>query len=211
MNVYEENKIIEKAVDVIKNRGVVILPADTVYGIFGGLFFPNAVERVYKIKGRERHKPFGICCTNTNVQDLSNLNPTARILMDHFWPGPLSIILNKKKVIPKLFTDNPTVLLLSPKNRILSEVVKRSSIPIFSTTCNFSGDEEITESRLLHPFKNLVDFIGTVDNFPFHLKVSTIVNCVQQPPKVVRCGAIEIQQIRNIIPTVEKDLDLLIR
>ncbi|GAB1542617.1 hypothetical protein NUACC21_52910 [Scytonema sp. NUACC21] len=62
IDMYEE-EVIAKAVKVIENQGVVILPADTVYGIFGGLFFPDVVEKVYKIKGRKRQKPFGIYCT----------------------------------------------------------------------------------------------------------------------------------------------------
>ncbi|WP_460204362.1 L-threonylcarbamoyladenylate synthase, partial [Scytonema sp. NUACC21] len=154
----------------------------------------------------------GIYCTKQNVEELGELNLTARRLIDHFWPGPLSIIVNKKEIISDTFTNNnPTILLLSAKNRVLSEVVRRCSIPIFSTTCNFSGEKEITESSMLKPFENLVDFIGVVQNFHFHSRVTTTVNCIEQPPKIIRHGAINVQQIKDVIPEIQENLSLLIQ
>ncbi|OAD21260.1 Sua5/YciO/YrdC/YwlC family protein, partial [Candidatus Thiomargarita nelsonii] len=101
---------IRRAVNIVNNGGVVILPADTVYGFFCSAVRREAVERVYQSKQREKRKPFVIYTNKDKVSEVVELNEIAQHLINELWPKALSLILHKKAIIADWFTqNNPTV------------------------------------------------------------------------------------------------------
>lgn len=193
---------IQQVVRIIENGGVVIMPADTVYGIYGNALNQDSLERAYAIKGRKRGKPFGIVATENTVSQWVVLNVMAETLIQQCWPAPISIIAEKNQQrIPEFFSGSePGLLVVCAQNDFLSQVVEQCRVPIFSTTCNLAGDDEAREVEDLKPFRHLVDRVVENHFFEFSGTPSTIVHVMGENPIVLREGAYSIQQLQEQIP-----------
>lgn len=207
----DSETLVREAVEVIDRGGVVILPADTVYGLMGSIDHREAVERVYRIKQRPRHKPFGVFTHRDRLDEISRPNAAAREIAQAFWPGPTSLIVEKSARVPAWFSEKSSLLVLSARNGILAEVVARAKSPIFSSTCNLAGEVEATRVDQLEPFVDQVDFVGAVDGLDFIQKTSTIVNCLEDPPTVIRRGAVGVEILREVVPDLRVDTGALIQ
>ena len=203
--------LVRRAVEVIDRGGVAILPADTVYGLMGSIDSREAVERVYRIKQRPRHKPFGVFTNQDRLDEVAVTNATARGIARRFWPGPTSLIVEKTDRVPDWFTEQSSLLVLSARNPVLAEIVARAKSPVFSTTCNMAGEAEATRIEQLAPFVDQVDLVGVIDGMEFTQKTSTIVNCLVDPPSVLRPGATDVDAIRGIVPRLRVDTSALIQ
>jgi L-threonylcarbamoyladenylate synthase len=203
---------IRKVVQTMADGGVVVLPADTAYGIFGNALNKDAVEKVYALKSRERRKPFGLFSPPGLIDHYAIVNDIAKTLMLKFWPGPLSFILKKKATIPDWFTNNlDSVLIVNFTNPVMSSIISQVPFPLFSTTCNISGEPEMKSSEEIGVFSGKVDRIIADDASVKYKEVTTIVNCTISPPKVIRSGAIPYEILRNFMNEIEKDESLIIK
>ena len=207
------DNLIQRAVEIIENGGVVILPADTVYGIYGNALSEEAIERVYQIKGRKRGKPFGIVSTKSKVADVVELNPLSAELVERCWPAPISLIAPKNNAtIPFFFSGAEAgLLVVSASNEVLAAIVERCRVPIFSTTCNLAGEDEARTPEDLDPFRPLVDLVIENDFFEFAGTPSTIVNTMGDQPIVIREGAYPVGQLMARIDGIKVDRNLLIQ
>ena len=203
---------IEKAVEIINNDGVVILPADTVYGLFAKATSKSAVERVYEVKKRERRKPFVIYTNKDKVSDICQMNDTSKKLVEEIWPQALSLILPKKDIIENWFTqDRPTVAVMTAQNALISEVIKRVNAPVLGTTVNISGEPEMKKFTEVEIFKEQVDLIYDNDQLIIYNKPSTMVDCTISPPKVARLSSLSVEQLQNTIPEIDLGLERRIK
>lgn len=203
--------LVREAVEVIDGGGVVILPADTVYGLMGSMDHRDAVERVYRIKQRPRHKPFGVFTNTERLDEVGVPNAAARQIAEAFWPGPASLIVEKSRRVPAWFSEEASLLVLSARNRILADIVARAKSPIFSSTCNVAGEAEAIQIDQLEPFVDHVDFVGAVEGMDFTRKTSTIINCLMDPPSVIRRGAVPIETVQRVVPDLQVDTGALIQ
>lgn len=198
-------KLINEAVRIIENGGVVILPADTVYGIFGNALNEQTIDRVYQIKGRKRGKPFGIVSSKTKVSGIVQMNAASTIVVNSCWPAAISLIAPKRTdVIPAFFSgDEPGLLVVNAQNQVLSKIVEKCSVPIFSTTCNLAGETEAKTIEDLEPFRTKVDMVLENHYFDFKGRPSTIVNTMGEAPVLIREGAhsaVELgTQVKNLV------------
>jgi len=205
--------LIQQAVEIIENGGVVILPADTIYGIYGNALSEESIERVYRIKGRKRSKPFGIVSTKSKIADIVQLNPLSVELVDRCWPAPISLIAPKNnEIIPFFFSGAEAgLLVVSASNEVLTGIVERCQVPIFSTTCNLAGEDEARTVEDLERFRPLVDLVIENDFFEFAGTPSTIVNTMGDQPIVIREGAYPVEQIMARIDGIKVDCNSLIQ
>lgn len=206
-------QLADQAVNIIENGGVVILPADTVYGIYGSAVNEDAINRVYAIKGRKRGKPFGIVSTKSKVTEVVELNDVSLSIIDNCWPAPISIIAQKKgSAIPEFFSgDEPGLLVVCAQNRLLAKVAENCRVPIFSTTCNLAGEDEAKTPSDLDPFRTLVDFVAENDFFEFEGNPSTIVNAMGERPTVIREGAYPTAKLEASIDGISVNTQMLIQ
>lgn len=185
---------------IIKDGGIVVFPTETVYGLGTNGLDAKAIEKLYKIKKRPFSKPISLL-----VSDMEMIKNVARDitdmeykLMNAFFPGPFTIILKKKDVVPNILTANgETVGIRIPDNEIARSLIEYSGVPIATTSANISGKESGTNMEsILKQFKDGVDFY--INGGESKIGVgSTIVKVIDGNPIILRQGSISRNQIFN--------------
>lgn len=184
--------------EIINKGGIVIFPTETVYGIGTNGLDANAVKKLYNIKKRPLNKPISLLVSDFDMINKITRNITKKEyeLMEKFFPGPLTIILNKKDIVPDIVTANTdTVGIRMPSNEITRKLIQYAGVPIAAPSANISGEPSNTNlDNLINIFKNDVDYyidggeckIGTA---------STIIKVIDEVPYILRKGNITEEQI----------------
>lgn len=198
IKIYPENpnqKEIDKVVKILQDGGLVIYPTDTVYAIGCDALNVRAVEKICRMKGINPAKSnLSIIC-----YDLSNISEYAKVdthtfkLMKKNLPGAFTFILNTTSSLPKIYKDKKTVGIRVPDNNIIREIVRILGNPVLTTSVK--NDDEIieysTDPELMdEKYENIVDLI--VDGGYGGLEASTIVDCTDGEPTIVRQGKGEL-------------------
>ena len=145
-----EPSLIRYAADQIRAGEVLGMPTDTFYGLAADPFNLRAVERVYEIKSRSRHKPLSLLIESVDqAKELAkDLPDEFYALAKKFWPGPLTMIVRAGSRLPLKVTANTgNVALRVPNAAIPLEVIKAAAIPITATSANLSGESECTTAE----------------------------------------------------------------
>lgn len=159
----EKDRKIEKTAQIIRDGGLVLFPTETVYGIGANALNDNAVKKIYIAKGRETDIPLILHISDMDMlsQIADNISELEYRLMDVFWPGPFTIVLNKKDGIANIATCNGnTVWIRMPSNKIAHDLIKKSNCPIAAPSANISGKPSGT--RLQYIIKELQDKVDYV-------------------------------------------------
>lgn len=195
-----EASLIRYAADQIRAGEVLGMPTDTFYGLAADPFNLRAVDRVYDIKSRSRHKPLSLLIESTDqAEELAKPLPDEFYrLARKFWPGPLTMIVKAASRLPLKVTANTgNVALRVPNANIPLAVVQAAGIPITATSANLSGEAECTTALAVRD--QLVDRIGIiVDGGTSPREVaSTIVDLTDEETRwqIIREGAIPAQEI----------------
>ena len=196
IRLYNENpkfNDILKAVEILRNGGVIIYPTDTIYGIGCDCTKPKAVERVARIKNMRPDKPdcSFIFYDLSHISDYCKPIPNSIFkLMKKNLPGPFTFVLNANSNIPKLFKNSrKNIGIRVPDNNIIREIVKELGNPIMSTSVHDDDEiiEYITDPELIHEkYGDQVDLVidgGYGDNRP-----STVLDCSNGEPTLLRIG-----------------------
>jgi tRNA threonylcarbamoyl adenosine modification protein (Sua5/YciO/YrdC/YwlC family) len=195
-----EPSLIRYAADQIRSGQVLGMPTDTFYGLAADPFNLRAVDRVYEIKSRSRHKPLSLLIESVDqAEELSHALPEEfYALARRFWPGPLTIIVKASSRLPLKVTANTgNVALRVPKSQIPLAVVQAAQIPITATSANLSGESECTTAIAVRDqLKDRISIIVDGGASPREV-ASTIVDLTDQEARwrVLREGAIPSQEI----------------
>ena len=197
----DNTKNLKLAANVIKNGGIVIFPTETVYGIGTNGLDSEAVKKLYEVKNRSLTKPISLLVSNFDMinQVAKDIKEMEYKIMKNFFPGPLTIILNKKSCVPDILTANGnTVGIRMPDNEIALKLIELSEVPIATPSANISGKPSGTN---IEDIKK--DFEGKVDLFIDNGKSkigngSTIVKVENNEIKILRQGVITKEQIKAI-------------
>jgi len=153
-------KNIKKARKILKNGGVIIYPTDTLYGLGADIFNREAVERIFRIKGRDFKKPLSIMVSSLKqIKNLAWVNQKQEKLIKTILPGPFTVLLKKKKKISYNITaGSEKVGLRIPASKICRQLSK--DMPITTTSANVSGFQpDLNINKIAKKFKNQTDFI----------------------------------------------------
>lgn len=209
--VLDENNLDKAALDeagkVIRKGGLVAFPTETVYGLGANALDKDAVKKIFIAKGRPQDNPLIVHVADFNIENLvTGISDTAKKLMKRFWPGPLTIILNKSSVIPDVTSAGlPSVGIRMPSNIIAREFIKASKVPISAPSANISGRPSPTEvSRCIEDLEGKVEFILGGGSCEVGLE-STIVDCTVNPPCVLRPGGITLDMLKEVEPSIYID------
>lgn len=204
------NKDIEKiqeAAKIIHNGGIVTFPTETVYGLGANALDEEAVKKIFVAKGRPQDNPLIVHVANKDITPLVKEVPeVARKLINKFWPGPLTIILKKKDLIPNITSANlDTIGIRMPNNDVALKLIELSKKPIAAPSANISGRPSPTDiERCIEDLNGRVDYILGGSKSEVGVE-STIVDCTVNPPVVLRPGGITLEMLKEIDPEIEID------
>lgn len=189
-----DNRLIKQAVDVLKSGGVIIFPTDTVYSMGCDLYSKKGLNELAKLKNIKLNKAnFSIICSDLShlSEYVKQLDRSVFKLLKQSLPGPFTFILNATNEIPRLFdTNRKEIGIRIPNNEIVLEIVKLLGNPIATTSLH--NDEDTIADYFADPymiyerFDEDVPFI--IDGGYGHLDASTVVDCTNGSPEIIRQG-----------------------
>ena len=193
---------LQKIAQVIKDGGVAVFPTETVYGIGVNGTNENAIKKLYKIKNRPYDKPISLLVNSFDMINkvAKDISDTEYKLMKAFFPGPLTIILNKKAIVPNILTANTnTVGIRMPENEIALKLIKYANVPIATSSSNISGKPSRTNVQdIMRDFEDEVDIYIDEGKSKIGL-ASTVVQIIDNKLHILRKGAVSEEQIAKIL------------
>ncbi|OQX82902.1 threonylcarbamoyl-AMP synthase [candidate division KSB1 bacterium 4484_87] len=199
---HPDSEELDKAVAIIENGGVIGYPTDTIYGLGADINNDQAVEKVFALKQRQKDKPILILAAwLEQVQSLTEFfSEQAKLLASYFWPGPLTMIFPAANHVNPLVTGTVgTIGVRIPSHRVSLELIRRSGVPITSTSANLSGAPNPTSAEdVIAAFGDKLDAVIDTGPSPTSLP-STIVSVVSAEIKIIREGAISRRKIEEVI------------
>jgi len=188
--------------DLLLRGEVVAVPTETVYGLAADALNPEAVEKIYSIKGRPSHNPLIIHVANIQTAErYVTLNPTAKKLMDAFWPGSLTLVLKKKTCIPDIVTAGlKTVGIRCPRHEAMHSILEHLDRPLAAPSANPSN--YISPTRVEHVTSHLEGRLHyAVDGGVCEAGVeSTILDVSDESsPKLLRPGPVTLEELENFL------------
>ena len=194
--------MIEKAGELIKQGKIVIFPTETVYGIGTNGLDGNAVKKLYKVKQRPLNKPISLLVANMDMVNLiaKDITEVEYKIMKSFFPGPLTIILKKKEIVPDIVSaGRDTVGVRMPRGDVARKLVELAGVPIAAPSANISGEPSGTNlQEIMKHFDGKVDYCIDGGNSELGL-ASTIVQVIDEKPIILRQGSITLEQINKIL------------
>lgn len=203
-----ENDAFSMASDILRNGGLVAFPTETVYGLGGNALDPRASEKIYAAKGRPSDNPLIVHIANrADVAELaSEIPPIAEKLMDRFWPGPMTIIFNKKDIVPKETTGGlDTVAIRMPSHPDAARLIRESGVYIAAPSANASGrPSPSTAQHVEEDLSGRIDMI--LDGGPVDIGIeSSIIDVTGDVPVILRPGFITRKDFSELIGEVYID------
>ena len=196
------NNLIKIASDIIKKGGLVAFPTETVYGLGADAFNEKAVKKIFEVKGRPPDNPLIVHISKKrDIFKLTKRIPySAKILIRKFWPGPLTLVLEKSEKIPDIVTAGlNTVAIRMPNHRVALRLIDYSNTPIAAPSANKSGKPSPTLAKhVIEDFKDEIDCI--IDSGETNIGLeSTVIDLTEDPPILLRPGAITKEMLEKVI------------
>lgn len=192
------------AVDVLRNGGMVAFPTDTVYGLGSLAFDATSVDRLYVAKGRSHEKAIAILLTGTEqlVQVAQGLSPSTLKLAEKFWPGPLTLVVQKHPNVPDSISPLPTVGVRVPDHLVALKLLAMAG-PLAVTSANLSGEPNTNSAKeVMEQLNGRIHLIIDGGRSPGGIP-STVVDCTTPAPTVLRPGPISIRDIEKMLEKPE--------
>ena len=203
LDLREDNDYIKlkEVAEIIKDGGIVVFPTETVYGIGVNALNEDAVKRLYEVKQRPLDKAISLLVSDIEMieQVAKDITELEYALIKEFFPGPLTIILNKKDIVPDIVTaGGSTVGVRMPANEITLRLIEYAKVPIAAPSANISGHPSGTElNTIMSEFEENVDYY--IDGGKSKLGLaSTIVQGIDGVPHILREGSITKEQIEEV-------------
>lgn len=202
------NGIYIQAGEILRNGGLVAFPTETVYGLGGNALDISASGRIYKAKGRPSDNPLIVHIADIDALDnlCTEVSDTAKKLAEEFWPGPLTMIMRKKEVVPDTITGGlDTVAVRMPVHPVAMELIRKSGLYIAAPSANTSGRPSPTTAQ--HVYQDLngkIDMI--IDGGSVEIGIeSTIIDVTGDIPMILRPGYITQEMLECVIGEVKVD------
>ncbi len=194
-------KQIEQGVEIIRRGGVIAFPTDTVYGLGAGAYIEPAIERIFKVKQRppEMALPLLLADASQIHEVARDLPPHAWRLIKRFWPGGLTLVVYRTKIIKDIITaGGDTVAIRMPDHPVARSLIRGSGMPIIGTSANISSQSPVlTAEDVRRQIGDKVDLI--IDGEPVPLGIeSTVVDVTGEVAVILREGAVSREEIAKV-------------
>ncbi|HKJ80908.1 MAG TPA: L-threonylcarbamoyladenylate synthase [Ignavibacteriaceae bacterium] len=183
-------RYINKAVNILRDGGVIIYPTDTYYGIACDIYNKKAIERLFEIKNDSSDRLFSFICSDfKEISKYAKISDYAYKRMKHLLPGPYTFILPAEKLVPKqLWSKRKTVGIRIPNNPVSLDIVRELGNPVVSTsTTNRKGDTLFDPLEIKSIFSNKVDLM--LANGALVGDASSVIDLSEDEPEIIREGA----------------------
>ena len=197
-----------RAAAILRQGGLVGIPTETVYGLGANGLDPDAVGRIFAAKGRPQDNPLILHIPSADWLEryCEDIPPSAYALAERFWPGPLTMILKRRPVVPDAVTAGlDTVGMRCPAHPVCRAILEVADIPVAAPSGNTSGrPSPTTAGHMWEDMEGKIDAI--VDGGPCTVGVeSTIVDLTCTPPRLLRPGGITLEQLEEALGEVAVD------
>ncbi len=207
-----DENIIKKASDLIKNGELVAFPTETVYGLGADGLNENACKKIFEAKGRPSDNPLILHISNISMlyNLVENVDPKSKKLIDKCWPGPLTIIFKKSKIIPNIITAGlDTVAIRFPSNKIAQNLIEASNTPIAAPSANISGRPSPTRADdVYNDMNGKINLILDGGESDIGIE-STVIDMSEDIPTILRPGFFTFEFIKEILSDVKLDDSLV--
>jgi len=209
LKVNAENPEVDKiriAAHIIRKGGMVAFPTETVYGLGADALNAKAVQKLFEAKRRPPDNPIIVhVASKKDVYRLARDVPkAAERLMAKFWPGPLTLVLKRSKLVPDITVVGlDTIAIRMPKNKVALALLRESGTPIAAPSANLAGKPSPTRAQ--HVIDDLAGRIDVIlDAGPTKIGVeSTVVNVTSSPPTILRPGGTPYERLREVLGRVK--------
>lgn len=191
---------LRRAAAALRRGEPVAFPTETVYGLGANALDPAAVRRVFEAKGRPDDNPLIVHVTGLPMLRalVRCVPPAARALAARFWPGPLTIVLPKKRTVPRAVTAGlPTVAVRVPDHPVALALIEAAGVPLAAPSANRSGRPSPT--RAAHVAQDFPSLL-VLDGGPARHGLESTVVALGDPPRVLRLGAVPVEELREVLP-----------
>ncbi len=208
----EAKELLAKAGEIIRSGGLVAFPTETVYGLGGDALNPESSRKIYAAKGRPSDNPLivHVCDMESVYEIVKEVPPAAVKLADAFWPGPLTMIMQKNDRVPTETTGGlDTVAIRMPDNRIALGLIKESGGYIAAPSANTSGRPSPTVARYcVEDLSGKIEMIIDGGQVGIGLE-STIVDLTGDKPMILRPGYITMEMLNDVLGNVDIDRTII--
>lgn len=203
-----DQNIIEEAASILRLGGIVVFPTETVYGLGADAFSKEAAEKIYRAKGRPSDNPLIVHVADQRGLEkvAKNISSQAKVLMKKFWPGPLTLIFEKKEELPLETTGGlTTVAVREPDHTIARVLIKEAGGCVAAPSANISGKPSPTSGKhVVEDMDGKVDMILDGGKAELGLE-STILDMTTSPPTLLRPGFITKEMIEEVIGKIQSE------
>ena len=204
----QDKNAVAEAAAILRRGGLLGIPTETVYGLGADALNEDAVRRIYEAKGRPQDNPLIIHVPSADWLEryCQNVPPAAYRLAERFWPGPLTMILPRRDIVPLRTTGGlETVGVRCPDHPVTLAIIEAAGVPVAAPSGNTSGRPSPTTAQ--HMMEDMMGRIdGIVDGGPCAVGVeSTIIDLTVQPPRLLRPGGLPLQALEQGLGEVAVD------
>ncbi|MDD4080729.1 MAG: L-threonylcarbamoyladenylate synthase [Eubacteriales bacterium] len=200
MHIPADQAGILKAAEALKTGLLVGVPTETVYGLAADALNPQAVRAIFQAKGRPADNPLIVHVLNkAQAEGLAVITPLAEMLMDAFWPGPLTLVVPRQKIVPDVVTAGlDTVALRAPSHPAMRKLLLESGLAIAAPSANRSGaPSPTTAEHVMNDLNGLIPLV--LDGGPCEVGLeSTVADAAGSIPVVLRPGAVTPEMIAAV-------------
>lgn len=201
---------IQQAVDALRDGELVAFPTETVYGLGANANNPEAVRKIFQLKGRPADHPVIVHIDHPRYLQrwVREMTPEAKALADAFWPGPLTIVAKRAPAVSDVITGGQdTVAVRVPNHPVAQQLLNAFGGGIAAPSANRYG--HVSPTRAEHVRDEFGDELEVVlDGGDCKVGLeSTIVSCLADGPRVLRPGSISLSQLRAVVPSIQEGAD----
>ena len=197
-----EKEDIEKGAQIIKDGGLVAFPTETVYGLGANGLAAEAAGKIYTAKGRPSDNPMILHIAEKEelLKLTDSLTEDMKILMEKFWPGPLTMVVPAKPIVPKVTTGGlNTVAVRMPVNQVALALIKASGVPLAAPSANASGKPSPTTGlHVMDDLNGRIDAVIMGDTCSIGIE-STVVDMTGDVPMILRPGKLTAEDLSEAL------------
>lgn len=206
--VHPEAELLKEGAEWLRAGELVAFPTETVYGLGANALDSSACAKIFAAKGRPQDNPLIVhVCSRTMANGLvERWTPAAELCVQHFWPGPLTLILPKTALVPDLVTAGlPNLAIRLPDHPVALGLIEKTGLPIAAPSANLSGKPSPTSgSHVWRDMKGKIPLILDAGTCPVGLE-STVLDVSGEVPTILRPGGISQERLEMVLGEVQVD------